>query len=113
MTTPPRKKRVEFGAPARYRVVVEGTLYAHWKDRLGDLKIATTIDGGGIPHTTLSGLFADQAALNGLLDTLYGLHLPIIRVEQIEGDNELDVSFFDTAETASANLKPNHERKDR
>ena len=86
MTTPPRKKHVEFGGPARYRVVVEGTLGAHWADRLGDLKIATTIDRGGVPHTTLSGLFADQAALNGLIDTLYGLHLPIIRVEQIEED---------------------------
>jgi hypothetical protein len=113
MTTTPRKKHVEFGGPARYRVVVEGTLYTHWKDRLGDLKIATTIDGDGVAHTTLSGPFADQAALNGLLDTLYGLHLPIIRVEQIDEDNELDVPLFDTVETGSANLKPNQQRKDR
>jgi hypothetical protein len=33
----------------------------------------------------LSGLFADQAAFNGLIEILYGLQLPIVRVEQIEG----------------------------
>jgi hypothetical protein len=87
MTTTPRKKHVEFAGPVRYRVVVEGELGTQWEDRLGDLKIARTIDGDGVPHTTLSGVFADQAALNGLIDTLYGLHLPIIRVEQIEGDD--------------------------
>jgi hypothetical protein len=87
MTTPPRNRHVEFGGPARYRVVVEGTLDAHWADRLGDLKIATTIDRDGVSHTSLSGLFADQAALNGLIETLYGLHLPIIRIEQTEEDN--------------------------
>ena len=85
MTTRPRKKHVEFGGPVRYRVVVEGELAAQWQDRLGDLTITTTIDGDGVPHTTLSGLFADQAAFNGLIEILYGLHLPIIRVEQIEG----------------------------
>jgi len=86
MTTHHRKKHVEFGGPVAYRVVAQGELSAHWKDRLGDLAISTTIDGDGVPHTTLSGLFADQAAFNGLIQTLYGLHLPIVRVEQIEAD---------------------------
>ena len=85
MTTRPRNKHVEFSGPVRYRVVVEGELAAQWEDRLGDLTITTTIDGDDVPHTTLSGLFADQAAFNGLIEILYGLHLPIIRVEQIEG----------------------------
>ena len=86
MTTPTRKKHVEFAGPVRYRVGVEGELGAQWKSRLDDLAIATAINGEGVVRTTLSGRFADQAALNGLMETLYGLHLPIIRVEQIEGD---------------------------
>ena len=65
MTTRPRKKHVEFGGPVRYRVVVEGELAAQWQDRLGDLTITTTIDGDGVAHTTLSGLFADQARSTG------------------------------------------------
>ena len=85
MTTRPRKRHVEFGGPVRYRVVVEGELAAQWEDRLGDLTITTTMAGDGVAHTTLSGLFADQAAFNGLIEILYDLHLPIIRVEQIEG----------------------------
>ncbi len=85
MTTTPRKTHVEFAGPVRYRVVVQGELGAQWADRLGDLAITTAINGDGVAQTTLSGRFADQAALNGLMETLYGLHLPIIRVEQIEG----------------------------
>ncbi len=84
MIAPPRKARIDFGRPAHYRIVVEGSLGAQWRHRLGDLAIVTTIEGDGVPRTAVSGRFADQAALKGLLDILYDLHLPIALIEQIE-----------------------------
>lgn len=84
MITPEKRTRIQFGGLARYRILVEGELDSEWCHRLGDLTIDTTIVGDGVPQTTVSGRFADQAALHGLIDTLYGLHLPIVRIEQIE-----------------------------
>ncbi len=33
--------------------------------------------------TTLVGLLRDQAGLSGVLNSLYGLHLPILKVEVV------------------------------
>lgn len=84
MITPKKRKRIQFGGPACYRVVVEGTLDSEWRNRLGEVTIDTAIDGDGVPQTRVSGRFADQAALHGLIETLYGLHLPVVRIEQVE-----------------------------
>jgi len=35
------------------------------------------------PVTTLSGELADQAALAGVLNSLYELHLPVLSVERL------------------------------
>jgi hypothetical protein len=35
-------------------------------------------------RTILVGPMLDQAELSGVLDTLYGLHLPIITVEKVD-----------------------------
>ncbi len=78
---------LEFGGPATYRIVVQGSLSDHWRERLGGLAVATTRGPGEAPRTTLFGRFQDQAELNGVLDTLYGLHLPLLRVETV---NEAD-----------------------
>ncbi len=84
MIAPTRKTRIDFGGPAHYRIVVEGSLGAEWHHRLGDLAMVTTIEGDGMPRTAVSGRFADQAALNGVLEILHDLHLPIVLVERIE-----------------------------
>lgn len=78
------KNEIEFGGPATYRIVVKGDLGQEWSDRLGGLAITSTQREGGSPHTALIGPLRDQAELNGVLDTLYNLHLPILRVEQVE-----------------------------
>ena len=76
-------KVIEFAGPASYRIVVQGALSAEWSDRLGGLAITASREGP-VSRTTLVGLIRDQAALAGVLETLYGLHLPILRVEQVE-----------------------------
>jgi len=74
---------VEFDGPATYRIVVRGSLSKDWSDRLAGMDISTTSHGDQAPRTTLVGPIRDQAELNGVLDTLYGLHLTILKVETI------------------------------
>jgi len=75
---------IDFGGPAIYRIVVQGTLDASWSDRLGGMAISTTrTRGQGASHTTLIGPVRDQAQLNGVLEALYGLHLSILSVEKV------------------------------
>jgi hypothetical protein len=77
---------IDFGGPATYRIVVKGELGPEWSDRLGGLTITITEQIGENPHTVLVGRIRDQAELNGVFETLYSLHLPILRVEQVEND---------------------------
>jgi len=86
MPTSNHHKGIEFAGPATYRIVVQGALSADWSDRLGGLAITTTRQAGRIPQTTLAGGIRDQAELSGVLETLYSLHLPILKVEQVEDE---------------------------
>lgn len=85
MNTPIEATALDFGGPATYRVVVQGTLSKEWSGRLGGMAITTASEEGGTPQTTLRGRIQDQAALHGLLDTLYALHLPILEVSKLDG----------------------------
>ena len=62
--------------PSDYRIKVRGIFPNSWSDRMGDLKIVETTTEG----VTLEGRLSDQAALAGILETLYELHLPILEV---------------------------------
>jgi hypothetical protein len=81
MTSVGDPTKFEFGGPATYRIVVQGTVDEHWSDRLAGMVTTTTSSGSGLTHTTLLGPLQDQAELKGVLDTLYGLHVPIVKVE--------------------------------
>jgi hypothetical protein len=68
--------------PARYRIRVKATLDPSWSDWLGGMSITTSGDRDEAPVTTLVGRLADQAALMGVLDTLYNyFHAPLLSVE--------------------------------
>jgi len=83
MPTSDHHNDIEFGGPATYRIVVQGDLSADWSDRLAGMAVTTTERPNLHPHTTLLGRIRDQAELNGVLETLYGLHLPILVVEEV------------------------------
>ena len=55
---------------------MQGVVPESWTDRLGGMGIVSVSSGA----TTLEGWLPDQAALNGVLDTLYQLHLPLLEV---------------------------------
>jgi hypothetical protein len=77
-------KEIEFGGPATYRIVIKGELGDKWSDRLAGMAISVSRSEAGSPHATLFGPLRDQAQLNGVLETLYSLHLPILRVEKVD-----------------------------
>ena len=88
MATSSEPKDVEFGGPATYRIVVQGELDEDWCSRLAGMVITTSSRGDKTPHTTLLGLIRDQAELNGVLETLYGLHLTILKVENVDEESK-------------------------
>jgi hypothetical protein len=59
--------------PVVYNIVVLGVLDPSWSARLEGLRIVAQTCSDGSPATLLSGRLQDQAALNGVLTTLYGL----------------------------------------
>ncbi len=69
--------------PATYRIRVQGQLDAGWSDRLGGMRISESQDADGQVETILVGRLADQAALVGVLNTLYELHLPVLLAEYL------------------------------
>lgn len=82
-------KALQPGKPASYSINVEGSLGDEWSGRLGGMQITTRPRGERKPVTTLSGTVRDQAALFGVLNSLYELHLPILKVElQNIGESE-------------------------
>ena len=77
-----KAKNLQVHSAARYTIRVQGVLDAAWSDRLGGLEITCEGDSDDEGHvTTLRGQLMDQAALFGILNTLYGLRLPLLSVE--------------------------------
>jgi hypothetical protein len=60
------------------------------------MSIRQTATDNEVLVTTLEEELADQAALTGVLDTLYELHLPIILVKQVD---DSQIAVFDSRKT--------------
>jgi hypothetical protein len=69
---------------ATYRIRVQGHLEERWADQLGGMAITMESSAGKPPVSILVGHLADQAALSGVLNTLYELHLPLLSVENLD-----------------------------
>ncbi len=69
--------------PARYRISIQGQLDDSWSDYLGGLEIRRASAPPDSTVTILTGPLLDQAALMGVLNSLYGLGLPLLSVERI------------------------------
>jgi hypothetical protein len=72
-----------FDCPATYQIGVLGCIPARWCDRLEGMAITEPSPEDESPVTTLLGELSDQAALAGVLNTLYELHLPVLTVERL------------------------------
>ena len=65
--------------PSRYRIVVCGGLGTSLAAAFSELDIDTSVG-----QTSLTGSFADQAQLHGLLDRLRDLGIPLISVNPVD-----------------------------
>jgi hypothetical protein len=70
--------------PATYRICILGTLDKQWSDYCGGMTIEHERGLNLYPITILTGLLADQAALIGVINSLYDMGCPILGVEFVE-----------------------------
>ena len=64
--------------PTRYRLVVRGRIGRNLADAFEHLELDTNGD-----ESSLTGTFADQAQLHGLLDRLHDLGIPIVSLNPV------------------------------
>ena len=76
-------KHLTFEKPATYRIRVTGHIEDSLAGRLGGMVITRAFTSDSRPITILVGHMADQAALSGVLNELYELHLPLLTVESL------------------------------
>jgi hypothetical protein len=86
MSNNSNEKHIKLWTPATYRIEVEGQLAESWSDRLAGMRITTRSRADKSFVTTLIGRLRDQAELSGLLNSLYDLHLAILKVEVVNGE---------------------------
>lgn len=63
---------------------MQGRIDPTLSDLLGGMQIYPIIVDEDPPVTTIEGVLIDQAALAGVLNTLYELHLTVIMVQRLE-----------------------------
>lgn len=79
-----RTSRVTVSMPGYYSVVVAGEIDPSWIDLFAGMTLETATPG----ETRLAGHLRDQAALQGILERLHGLSIPILSVMRL-GDDRL------------------------
>lgn len=73
----------EFDNPIEYTILVRGKILPGASCRIEEMTIShQSLEDGSI-ITVLKGQLADQAALNGVINAIYELHLPLISVRKL------------------------------
>jgi hypothetical protein len=76
----------DYDLPATYLIRVRGKIKAGWSDRMEGMTVSLEAQPNGTSVTTLVGELRDQAAVLGVLHTLYELHLELLSVSRLTGD---------------------------
>jgi hypothetical protein len=84
------KQHPEADTRTIYQIQAQGQLDEDWSDWLSGVKVTFEPASDGVPRTTLTGPVADQAALRGLLCTLWDLNLTLISVRRIGERGEME-----------------------
>ena len=66
--------------PMTYQIQVEGKLDEGWSEWFKDMAVTCECTSDGSSITTLTGPVADQAALRGILNRIWDLHLTVLSV---------------------------------
>lgn len=83
MVSLPRRPKTIFDNPASYQIIVQGQIDPTWSDRFEGMLIYLSRVEGEPCLTMLVGELTDQAALAGVLMTLYELHLTVLAVKRL------------------------------
>ena len=78
---------IDFDGPGTYRITIKGRIEESYSENLGGMHITVRSHRDGSDVTILTGEVKDQAELMGILNSIYGLHLPILSVENLTEDN--------------------------
>ncbi len=76
-------ERLRLDHPAAYQVRVQGWVSERWSDWLGGMTLEREGGEGQAESTRLSGVARDQAALLGLLGSLYSLGFVLLEVRLV------------------------------
>jgi hypothetical protein len=79
-------EKLSLDRPATYQIKVQGRLDESWSEWFEGMTITVESGDEGPTITTLTGVVADQAALQGLLDGLYSLGLSLCSVKLVGAD---------------------------
>lgn len=77
------ESKFSFQKPALYEIKVEGVLNNKWTEKLQGLNISNERFPNGYQISVLKGQINDQAALAGILNTLYDLNMTILSVNTL------------------------------
>jgi hypothetical protein len=78
-----RHESYVFATPASYRIRILGPLDKRRSEYLCGMSISSAQRHGGPIITTLTGELADQAALMGVLSSLYDMGYALLKLERI------------------------------
>jgi hypothetical protein len=73
--------------PAIYRIRIRGRLTVDMSDQISGMQITEVSGENGKTETILVGRLVDQAALSGVLNSLYELHLPVLSADCVDADS--------------------------
>ena len=80
MNVPDSLRDINFSSPVNARIEVKGKLDKNLSEYLCGLKITNLLIEKKTRISRLEGEITDQAALMGVLNTLYNMRFPIINV---------------------------------
>jgi hypothetical protein len=84
MVNLPPRKPILFDCPATYQIYVQGWIDPTLSSRLEGMIIGWSTQDIDPQVTILQGELGDQAALAGVLHTLYELHLTVLSVNRLK-----------------------------
>jgi hypothetical protein len=77
------RKPIPYDLPGTYLIIVDGRIDSTWSDLLEGMKVSQ-VTLADYPHcTSLEGELIDQAALAGVMNALYEMHLTVISVKRL------------------------------
>ena len=89
MTEENKDLEYNFTRPAIYKIVTQGKIDDKLADRMLTLQVNVEKGEGQKYYSTLIGKINDQAALSGILNTLYDMHITVISVNMLSETEDI------------------------